>query len=243
MLGERPRRRLDDLVERTPRQRDLLEAEADVHVVAGVDGVVLAARLDVRDPLQHEELVAVQGGRRAGDPEDAPLHHVVEPVGQAGGAVLRDAGSLLLLPLHRHQQPGGGAVAGGTLQVEHRGDARGELLSRDAGGPGQPPAAVVGPRNHAVRRHPAIVLRPQRAEEAANGHGPVPDRAGRVLTARPAGARRTAPPTGAPPRRRRPVRRAPTSRRTPGRTGTARRAVRSRRPWPHPAESGSGSST
>ena len=71
VLGEGRRRRLHDLVERPPSERDLLEAEAHVHVVAGVDGVVLAAGLDVRDALQQEQLVAVQRGGCAGDAEDA----------------------------------------------------------------------------------------------------------------------------------------------------------------------------
>ena len=160
VLGERPRRGLDDLVERTPPQGDLLEAEADVHVVAGVDGVVHAAGLDVRDALEHEQLLPVQRGGCARDAEDAPLHHVLQPRREPRGAVLRDADGLLLLALHGDQEPGGGAVPRGTLQVEQRGDAGDEWLRRRDGAGRLPGRAhrAVGAGDHVVRRHPAIVL-------------------------------------------------------------------------------------
>jgi hypothetical protein len=134
VLGEGRRRRVHDLVERPPPERDLLEAEAHVHVVAGVDGVVHAAGLDVRDALQQEQLVAVQRGGCTGDAEDPALHHVLQPGRELRAAVLRDADGLLLLPLHRDQQARGGAVARRALQVEHGGDARRE---RRRGGPGR----------------------------------------------------------------------------------------------------------
>ena len=126
VLGERAGRGLDDLVERPPPQGDLLEAEADVHVVAGVDGVVLAAGLHVGDALQEEELLAVQPLRSSRNPQHAPGHHVLEPVRQAGAAIARDAGRRLLprsLALHLGERRSDGGVAGGPLQPEHAGGA------------------------------------------------------------------------------------------------------------------------